>query len=121
MPQTKYTTSLKQFVQDHLMEDPAQLLFAHSGKTDFDLKVAVQQIQARQKAKQKLPTWVANPDIIFPVSLSLEQASSEVTAQFKSDLVKGEKMIDLTGGLGVDTFFLPKTFEMPFIAKDRKN
>jgi len=108
---TKYTESLKQFVQDHLQEDPAQLLFRYNGKTDFDLKAAVQQIQARQKAKAKLPTWTSNPNLIFPPSLSLEQSSSEETAQFKSDLVKGEKMIDLTGGFGVDTFFLAKNFQ----------
>ena len=49
-----YTDALKKFVQDHHSEDPAQLLFTYSGKTDFDLKAAVQQIQSRQKAKQKL-------------------------------------------------------------------
>jgi 16S rRNA G966 N2-methylase RsmD len=110
MNQSTYTESIKKFVQGHLREDPAQLLFRYSGKVDFDLKFAVQQVQARQKAKSKLPTWVANPDIIFPVSLSLEQASSEETAKFKSKLVRGQLMIDLTGGFGVDTFFLSNHF-----------
>ncbi|WP_040478812.1 THUMP-like domain-containing protein [Mariniradius saccharolyticus] len=111
MNQSTYTESVKKFVQDHLREDPAQLLFRYSGKVDFDLKFAVQQIQARQKAKSKLPTWVANLDIVFPASLSLEQASSEETAKFKSKLGHGQVMIDLTGGFGVDTFFLSKHFE----------
>ncbi|SMD41921.1 hypothetical protein SAMN00777080_0455 [Aquiflexum balticum DSM 16537] len=111
MPPTKYTASLKQFVQDHQSEDPAQLLFAYSGKTDFDLKAAVQQIQARQKAKQKLPSWAAKPDLIFPSSLSLEQASSEETAKFKCGIpTKGKSMVDLTGGFGVDTFYLAENF-----------
>lgn len=107
----KYSDKLKQFVQDHQSEDPAQLLFKYAGKTDFDLKAAVQQIQARQKAKVKLPSWAANSNLIFPPSVSLEQASSEETAQYKSDLVKGEKIIDLIGGFGVDTFFLAKNFQ----------
>lgn len=111
MANSIYTESLKKFVQDHQSEDPAQLLFAYSGKTDFDLKAAVQQIQARQKAKHKLPSWTANQEILFPVSLSLEQASSEETARFKSALVKGKTMIDLTGGFGVDTFFLSENFQ----------
>ena len=107
-----YTAPLKQFVQDHLQEDPAQLLFRYHGKTDFDLKAAVQQIQAKQKAKQKLPSWAAHPDLIFPPSLSLEQASSEETARFKSGILsKGKNMIDLTGGFGVDTFYLAENFE----------
>lgn len=111
MNQSTYTEAIKKFVQDHIREDPAQLLFRYSGKVEFDLKFAVQQIQARQKAKIKLPTWVANSDIIFPVSLSLEQASSEETARFKSKLAKGDLMIDMTGGFGVDAFFLAENFK----------
>ena len=106
-----YTAALKQFVQDHQSEDPAQLLFAYSGKTDFDLKAAVQQIQSRQKAKHKIPSWTTNQDVLFPVSLSLEQASSEETAKFKSSIVNGKIFIDLTGGFGVDTFFLSEHFQ----------
>ena len=107
----EYKDSLKQFVQDHLSEDPAQLLLRYVGKTDFDLKFAVQQVQSRQKAKHKLPSWFANPDIIFPVSLSMEQASSEDTANFKASLAQGKILIDLTGGFGVDTFSLSETFQ----------
>lgn len=100
-----------QFVQDHLREDPAQLLLAYAGKTSFDLKAAVQQIQARQKAQHKIPSWFVDSQLIFPVSLSMEQASSEETALFKSGLVEGKTMIDLTGGLGIDSYFLSKKFE----------
>lgn len=121
MNQSTYTESMKKFVQDHLREDPAQLLFRYSGKVDFDLKFAVQQIQARQKAKSKLPTWVANLDIIFPASLSLEQASSEETAKFKSKLGHGQVMIDLTGGFGVDTFFLSQHFEQAFYCERNRD
>ncbi|MCH7410273.1 class I SAM-dependent methyltransferase [Belliella sp. DSM 111904] len=105
------TESFRQFVQDHLLEDPAHLLLKYAGKTDFDLKFAVQQIQARQKAKHKIPTWTNNPKLLFPISISMEQASSEETAQFKSNLLSGQSMIDLTGGLGVDTYFLSKNFQ----------
>ena len=87
------------------------MLFAYSGKTDFDLKAAVQQIQSRQKAKHKIPSWTTNQDVLFPVSLSLEQASSEETAKFKSSIVNGKIFIDLTGGFGVDTFFLSEHFQ----------
>lgn len=105
------TESFTSFVQDHLDEDPAHLLLKYAGKTDFDLKFAVQQIQARQKAKHKLPTWISNPNLLFPASISMEQASSEDTAMFKSTLVNGHNMIDLTGGLGIDTYYLSKSFQ----------
>lgn len=98
------------FVQDHLQEDPALLLFKYQGKTAFDLKGAIQQISARQKARKKLPSWSRNPQLIFPASISLEQSSSEETAKFKSKGITGEKMLDLTGGFGVDCYYLGKGF-----------
>jgi 16S rRNA G966 N2-methylase RsmD len=62
----------------------------------------VRQIQARQKARPKLPAWAENPDLIFPPALSVEQASSTRTAAFKASLVSGQRLVDLTGGFGVD-------------------
>ncbi len=112
MDLTQYhRADFQQFVQDHLTEDPALLLFRHQGKTDFDLKAAVQQISARQKAAKKLPSWSSNPKLIFPPSISLEQSSSEQTAEFKARGRSGSLMIDLTGGFGVDSYFLSKDFK----------
>ena len=34
-----------------------------------------------------------------------------MTAEYKASLVSGEKMVDLTGGYGVDTFFLSRQFK----------
>ncbi len=87
------------------------MLLAHQGKTNFDLKAAIQQIQARQKVQKKLPTWIAHPNVIFPSGVSLEQSSSEVTAQYKASLVSGRRMVDLTGGAGIDSFFLSEKFQ----------
>ncbi|MFN3998048.1 class I SAM-dependent methyltransferase [Algoriphagus sp.] len=101
----------RQFVQDHLSEDPALLLFKYQGKVNFELNAAVQQISARQKAAKKLPEWTANPAVIFPASISLEQSSSEVTAKHKAKNRFGSLMIDLTGGFGVDSFYLSQGFE----------
>lgn len=49
--------------------------------------------------------------MIFPASISLEQSSSEQTAEFKARDRKGQLMIDLTGGFGVDSYFLGDHFE----------
>ncbi len=98
-------------MQDHLNGDPAFLLLSHQGKVDFDLKLAVQQIQARQKAKSKLPEWVADPRLLFPPSLNLEQASSSQTAGFKAKLVQGKTLLDITGGFGIDAYYLGQQFE----------
>ncbi|WP_343510318.1 class I SAM-dependent methyltransferase [Algoriphagus sp. SE2] len=98
-------------MQDHLKEDPALLLLKYGGKVSFDLKEAVQQISARQKAAKKLPSWTSNSQLVFPASISLEQSSSEQTAEFKARNRKGNLMIDLTGGFGVDSYYLSKGFE----------
>lgn len=106
-----HSAEFRQFVQDHLHEDPALLLLKFGAKVSFDLKEAVQQISARKKASKKLSEWTSNPDIHFPSSISLEQSSSEETARFKAKEISGKYMIDLTGGFGVDSFYLSQTFD----------
>ncbi|HSF52449.1 MAG TPA: hypothetical protein VLA71_01790, partial [Algoriphagus sp.] len=115
-----HSADFRQFVQDHLNEDPALLLLRYSGKVEFDLKEAVQQISARQKAAKKLPEWVAKADLIFPATISLEQSSSEETAQFKATHQSGEAMIDLTGGFGVDCYYLSENFEKAIYCEQNK-
>lgn len=67
-----------------------------------------QQIGSRLKAKQKLPTWYTKTGIYYPPTLNLEQTSSEATAIYKSNLVSGDTLIDLTGGFGIDDYFFSK-------------
>lgn len=68
------------------------------------------QIQGRRKAKEKLPLWYRTPGIVYPPSISLEQCSSELTAKYKQQLVHGHHAADLTGGFGVDAFFVSQSF-----------
>lgn len=77
---------------------------------EIDGKWIAAQIEGWQKATSKLPQWAANSGIIYPIRLSMEQCSSEKTAQYKASLMKGSFAIDLTGGFGVDTLFLGKSF-----------
>ena len=101
----------KQFIQENQHRNPAELMLQAKRYPALPMHELVQQIQARQKAAQKLPTWVANPDVVFPVMLSVEQSSSERTAAFKALLVSGALAIDLTGGFGVDSYFFARNFE----------
>ncbi|WP_187262527.1 THUMP-like domain-containing protein [Pontibacter beigongshangensis] len=107
----QFTEAEKQFIQEHLQEDVPTLMLQARRHPDLPVLELVQQIQARQKAATKLPTWVAHPDAIFPVALSVEQSSSETTAAFKASLINGHTLIDLTGGFGVDSFFFARSFE----------
>ncbi|MBQ3998484.1 MAG: class I SAM-dependent methyltransferase [Paludibacteraceae bacterium] len=70
----------------------------------------LQQVEGRERTADKLPTFATIEDWWYPVRLSCEQCSSELTAKYKASLINGEKMVDLTAGYGVDTFFLSKQF-----------
>ena len=52
-----------------------------------------------------------NEELLFPAHLSIEQCSSEDTARYKASLLQGQTFADLTGGLGVDCFFISKNFQ----------
>lgn len=110
-----------------------QNLLATFSKLNFDkavLKIAssknvfkqqlVQQLSAYRKVESKLPTWISTNNILFPPSINLEQCSSEFTAKYKSELVSGELLIDLTGGFGIDAYFYSKCFKsVVYIERDK--
>lgn len=104
-------SDLKQFINDNLKQDINKLALKKNPFSDYEWSWILNQIQAKQKAEKKLPTWFANDDVIFPSTLSIEQTSSETLAKFKSELISGEKLIDLTGGFGVDDFYFAKRFK----------
>ena len=101
----------RQFVATHLADDPRQLMLQRDRYPSLPIQALVGQIQARQKAKTKIPTWFSNPDLLLPPGLPMEQCSSEQTAKYKASLVQGTSLVDLTGGAGVDTYFMSRSFK----------
>lgn len=101
----------KQFILEHINDDVFTLGFHATHYPDIDVPTAIVQIEGRQKTKTKLPSWFANADLIYPPHLALEQCSSEMTANYKATLVEGDTMVDLTGGLGVDSAALARKFK----------
>ena len=76
-----------------------------------DVSLALRQIAARQLLQKKVPQWAENEDLLFPAHLSIEQCSSEASAQYKASLLQGQTFADLTGGLGIDTYFISQRFQ----------
>jgi len=76
-----------------------------------DVSLALRQIAARQLLQKKVPLWAENDDLLFPAHLSVEQCSSEASAKYKSGLLQGQTFADLTGGLGIDTYFISQQFQ----------
>ena len=96
-----------EFIIAHEADSPAELMLHRDRWPDIDMTEAVKCIQGRVKARSKLPLWYAEPGLVYPQSLSLEQCSSQATALYKQRFVNsGDRVADLTGGLGVDSWSL---------------
>ena len=72
------------FALAHADDDVRRLALAGCRDAEVDLTAALQQIQGRQTARQKLPSWAALDAIIYPPHLNMEQCSSEQTARYKA-------------------------------------
>lgn len=95
------------YVKKNLGKDAMSLRLKKKGNENFDIDLAITQIEARNnRLSKKLPTWYNNERIVFPSLLSTEQCSSEATASYKQKLVVGSSLCDLTGGLGIDLYFM---------------
>ena len=90
--------------------------------SDDEWRWFLQQVEGRERTADKLPTFAAIDDWWYPVRLSCEQCSSELAARYKASLCSvspqdglssvrhSRSLLDLTGGYGVDTFFLSEAF-----------
>ena len=101
----------QEYIKQHRNDDVYRLALAKTPE-GVDLQYALQQIAAYQTIEKKIPSWAECDNLIFPPKLSLEQSSSELTAQYKAQLIKefmGNEPfthIDLTGGMGIDCYFI---------------
>jgi hypothetical protein len=100
----------QKLIAEYAQLPAAQLMLQVHKYPHLPMVAIAQQIQAGQKAGQKLPSWQAQPHIIYPPGINWEQCSSEHTARFKASLLQGNVLIDLTGGFGVDCFYMGQSF-----------
>jgi hypothetical protein len=118
------TAEVQRYLRLHENDDVQKLLLKQKDVHGVPAKYIAQLISARQKVKHKLPSLWQRTDVLYPPSMNLEQASSEATAIFKSNYLASmlsQRMsgADLTGGFGVDTFFLSKNFpHFDYVEKD---
>lgn len=106
------------FIRQHAGDDVLKLALKLSGRRNLDAERVIRQIKGLQVVAKKVPSWALfADDLLFPHLLSLEQCSSEITARYKAGLVQAlpfqpiRCMADLTGGLGVDSWFFSRGLE----------
>ena len=102
---------IQQFINDNLKSNVTKLILKGSPFDNISIQELANQIIAKQKSEQKLYSWFRTNNIYYPPKISIEQSSSEITANYKSNLVKGNSIIDITGGFGVDCFYFSNFFK----------
>lgn len=110
---------IQNYINANLNADLHSLLLKKSPFPEVSMQEIVQQIKGRQVAQKKFP-FLLQDGIIFPPQLNLEQSSSEKTAFYKSEILKGEKFIDLTSGFGIDAYYLSKNFKEITLVEQNK-
>ncbi|WP_223559364.1 class I SAM-dependent methyltransferase [Chryseobacterium lathyri] len=100
---------IQNYINANLNTDLHSLLLKKSPFPNVSMLEIVQQIKGKQTAQKKFP-FLLKEGIIFPPQLNLEQASSETTALYKSQILKGNRFADLTSGFGIDAYYLSQNF-----------
>lgn len=107
-----------QFILDHEGDDLGALALArgkYAGEP-FDFDLALTTLEVRQKLRDKVPEWYSVPALSYPFRVSGEQCSSSETARYKASVAlqaiafRTGSVVDLTGGLGVDSWAFAQVF-----------
>ncbi len=98
-------SEVQKFIHQNLQVDIPTLSLKKSPFALVSSKELAEQIDSKKRCEFKLPRWFNTQGIYYPAKIAIEQASSEITAKYKAELIQGKELIDLTGGIGVDTLF----------------
>jgi hypothetical protein len=99
---------IQSFINKNIDENVGKLALQKNPFPEIEWISILNQIEAKTKSKTKLPNWFITKNIIYPSKISIEQTSSEKTADYKAGIVSGDSLIDLTGGFGVDDYYFAK-------------
>jgi hypothetical protein len=93
------------FIEKHRNQSLAELALVLSKKPHLPKEFILNQINGLQKAKQKLAFLVEFERFIYPSARAFSQASSEKTGTYKAGILNAKKVLDLSGGMGMDSYF----------------
>lgn len=110
----KNAPEIETFIREHIHLSVSDIALKLSSKKNWPTAYILQQVNGLKKSEKKLPSWAQTEGIHFPPARNLEQCSSELTATFKAGLVSGLRFADLTGGFGVDYFFMGAQFSTAY-------
>ncbi len=96
---------VQEYLRDQEARNPQEFALGKSPFADISPSELAGQVDSRQRSRHKLPAWYHSSGVYYPQRLSIEQSSSELTAAYKASLLPaGCRVLDMTGGFGVDSF-----------------
>lgn len=98
-------TEVQEFIAANLKSDITKLILKGSPFENVSIQEIAEQIESKKRCEKKLPTWFSAENIYYPNKLNIEQTSSEITANYKANLLSGNTLVDITGGFGVDCYY----------------
>ena len=107
-------TKIQEFINKNLNINIEEFILKKNIFNDINNVDIAKQIETKNIAKEKLPIWFNTKNIVYPKKLNLAQSTSQIVAEYKSTLFNGTVCADITGGFGVDTYFLSKSFNKVF-------
>jgi hypothetical protein len=78
---------VQNFIKDNLNSDIPSLSLKKSPFPTISSKELAEQVDSKKRCEHKLPLWFQTPGIYYPPKLAIEQASSELAAIYKSNLI----------------------------------
>lgn len=102
---------VQDFISNHTTSSVTDIALSSSPFNGISSAELAQQIEGKQRLVKKIPLWVNTLGIYYPQRRSLEQCSSDIAANYKANLISGHRALDMTGGMGVDTWAIAQNFE----------
>jgi len=96
---------IQEHINNHLKSDIHKLILKGVPFEGVTVQEVANQVICKQKSEKKLPSWFDAKNVYYPPKVSIEQTSSETAAKYKASLVSGNRLLDLSGGFGVDSFY----------------
>lgn len=113
-------TEVQAYLLTQVSRRPEQLALEKSPFEGISSSELATQLDGRKRSRFKLPSWYRTAGVYFPKRLNLEQCSSEVSAEYKAALLsEGSRVLDMTGGFGVDSFaFAQRASQVSYAERD---
>ena len=108
---------VQHFINEHLNTSIDKLALKGSPFDDIQTVELLEQIQSKKKCEKKLPNWYNTQGVYFPYKINIEQTSSEISATYKSNLITGKTLLDLTVVLELTVYILQELLKTLYIVK----